>query len=340
MRKFNFLLCGILISACVTAQKIDSIRFFTDDVPLNVELTTDIKNLQSQKGTPVFIPASIKITFPDNTAISQDIKISPRGVNRRETCKIPPMKLDFRGDAGGRLSSLGKLKLVHGCGTSSSDEELLLKEYVCYKIYNMLEPKSFRVRLLHVNYTDTKGRIRPYTQYSYFIEDDANMARRNGCRKKDNPGTYLQETTDRNMMTMVVLFQYMIGNTDWAVPNLHNIALVFRKDNTAALPYAVPFDFDYSGLVDAPYAVPSEVIGTEKVTERVYRGFPRTMEELQLSLDIYRAKKDAIMNYVRNFSLISERTRRTMTDYLEDFYKIIESKKQVQATFIDNARTK
>ncbi|MFZ9388214.1 MAG: hypothetical protein ACO25B_10060, partial [Chitinophagaceae bacterium] len=90
---------------------------------------------------------------------------------------------------------------------------------------------------------------------------------------------------------------------------------------------------------DASYAVPADVIGTEKVTERVYRGFPRQMEEVQAKLDIFRAKKEAILSAVRDFSLLSERTRKGMVNYLEDFFRIIESKAQVQSIFIDNART-
>jgi hypothetical protein len=148
----------------------------------------------------------------------------------------------------------------------------------------------------------------------------------------------LTEATDRNQMTMVAIFQYMIGNTDWAVPNGHNIKLLFDKENTAALPYVIPYDFDYCGLVDASYAVPNEIIGTETVRERVYRGFPRTMEELQLTLDVYRKQKQNILDYVRNFTLLGDKTRRTMASYLEEFYRMIENKKQVETAFIDNAR--
>jgi hypothetical protein len=247
------------------------------------------------------------------------------------------MMLNFRQNPGSPLASLGKLKLVLGCGSNSTDEELLLKEFIVYKIYNMLEDLSFRVRLLRVSYVDTKNRIRPFTQYAFLIEDDTDLARRNHCKKKVH-GSYLTESTDRNVMTMVALFQYMVGNTDWAVPNNHNIKLVFRSDNDAALPYAIPYDFDYCGLVDASYAVPNEIIGTEKVTERVYRGFPRTMEELQVALDVFRAKKEAILNYVRNFQLLPEKTRRTMVSYLNEFYETISSKGQVESIFIDNAR--
>lgn len=53
------------------------------------------------------------------------------------------MMLNFRNNSSPRLQSLGKLKMVIGCGVASSDEELLLKEFLVYKIYNLLEEKVF-----------------------------------------------------------------------------------------------------------------------------------------------------------------------------------------------------
>lgn len=340
MKRFYCLLLSYCLAQVLPAQPIDSIRFFVDEGLIKMDLSTDIKALQSQKGTPVYLPGTIKMTLPEGAAYEEEIKIAPRGVNRRQTCKVPPMKLDFRSNPQSPLTSLGKLKLVLGCGTISADEELLLKEYVCYKLYNLLDDRSFRVRLMKVNYSDIKGRIKNYAQYSFLIEDDADMAKRNNCKKRSTHPAYSQESTDRNMMTLVSIFQYMIGNTDWAVPNNHNIELIWPKANDAALPYAIAYDFDFSGLVDAGYAVPSEVIGTEKVTERVYRGFPRTMEELQLTLDIFRAKKEAMLKYINSFELLSAKTRKNMVEYLEEFFSMINRQKQVQDIFIDNARTK
>jgi hypothetical protein len=114
--------------------------------------------------------------------------------------------------------------------------------------------------------------------------------------------------------------------------------LIFDKNKPNYPPYAVAYDFDYAGLVDASYAVPNEIIGTDNVRERVYRGFPRSMEEIQMVLDIYRAKKESIISYVKNFSLLSERTKKGMVNYLEDFFKMIQNKSEVQTAFIDNAR--
>ncbi len=340
MKKFNLILtmAFILISFISIAQtaKVDSLKFFTDDQIIEMDLKTNLRALQREKGDDVFQDGSVKMKFPDGTEVSQAITVGARGKSRRDICRIPPMMLNFR-TPGTPLQNLGKLKLVISCGARSGDEELLLKEFLIYKIYNLLEDKSFRVRLLNLNFEDEAEKIKPYTQYAFLIEDDAEMARRNGCKKKDHP-MYLTESTDRELMTMVAIFEYFIGNTDWSVPNGHNVKLIFKRDNDAALPFPIPYDFDYCGLVNASYAVPNEVIGTEKVTERVYRGFPRTLEEIQTILSVYKNKKDSIYSLINNFELLSERVRKEMTRYLDEFYESIEKESNVKSIFVDNAR--
>jgi len=329
----------LLLPADGQAQSIDSIRFFLDEPAIEMTLTTDIKALQSQKGNDMFQPGTISMRIPDTVQVNeQEVKVAARGNFRRGYCRIPPIMIDFR-DPASRMNRMGKLKLVMGCGQREDDEQLLLKEFLIYKIYNLLEEKSFRVRLAKTTYVDTRSRVKTYTQYAFLIEDDADMARRNGCRKKENHPPFSSESVDRETMTKVALFEYMIGNTDWSVPNEHNIKLVFPKKPENALPFTVPYDFDYCGLVDASYAVPNEVIGTEKVTERVYRGFPRSIEELQVALDQFREKKAAIYALINGFTTISERHRKTMISYLDEFYKTINDKSDVQRIFIDNART-
>ncbi len=337
--RFRLLVISVSLLAALqtSAQQVDSLKFFADEPLIEMDLTTDIKSLQTENGQDVFQPATVKMKFPDGVVIDEAIQVGPRGKFRRDYCRIPPIMMQFRNATSPRLSSLGKLKLVIACGAASGDEELLLKEFLVYKICNQLTDISFRVRLVKTTYNDTRGRIKPFSQYSFLLEDDGDMARRNGCHKRPH-GQFLTESTNRDMMTMVAIFQYMIGNTDWAVPNEHNIEIIFKKDNPAMLPYTVPYDFDYCGLVDASYAVPNEIIGTEKVTERVYRGFPRSMEELQMTLDVFRSKKAAILAIVNNFTLLSERVRRGMTNYLDDFFRMIERKNEVQSVFIENAR--
>lgn len=335
-----FLLLFFTVSAFVTnAQKIDSLKFFTDEGIIDMKLTTDIVKMQREKGEDVYQQATVSLTLPDGKTIDEPVMVAPRGHFRRDNCNIPPIMIDFSNTGSPKLSPLGKLKLVIGCGSNGNDEQLLLKEYLVYKIYNLLENKSFRVRLLKVTYNDTRNKVRPFSQYAFLIEDDNDLATRNNCIKKPK-ATYATESTDRALMTKVAVFEYMISNGDWSVPNNHNIRLIYDKHVAASFPYPVPYDFDHSGFVNAGYAVPNELLGTESVKERVYRGFPRTMEELQAAFTIFKSKKESIYALINNFSLMQARTKKELVSYLEEFYETINNRRQVQDIFIDNARTR
>lgn len=341
MRKHFFLSLLLLIPGFffVSAQqaKIDSIKFFTEVKPVEMTLSTDIRKLIAGKLKMAAQPGSVTMRLPDDSSTySGDITIRARGITRKESCNMPPTYLNFRA-APSRLSPLNKLKLVSGCNTAAEDERLALKEYLAYKIYNLLTDMSFRVRLAHVTYEDTRGKAKTYTQYGYLIEEIKATAKRNHCKEiKNKP--YLQEKTNRQQMTLVSLFEYMIGNTDWSTPNYHNIKLLGQKKDLNSPPYVVPYDFDYCGLVNAYYAVTSDVLGGGEVTVRIYRGFPRSMEELQDAFNIFNQQKENIKDLIMNFEPLPVKHRKDMMNYIEDFYKTINDKKQAQKIFIDEAR--
>src|ERR1041385_40117 len=110
-------------------------------------------------------------------------------------------------------------------------------------------------------------------------------------------------------MAIVDIFQYMVGNTDWSVPNYHNIKLIRKKNADDSPPYVIPYDFDYCGLVNAYYAVPAEILGIEKVTDRKYRGFPRSMEELQQAISIFNKQKENIYKLITGFEPLPEKNK-------------------------------
>ena len=136
-RSFLFAISVSLLAVLQTsAQPVDSLKFFADEPLIEMELTTDIKSLQTEKGQDVFQPATVKMKFPEGEVIDEAIQVGPRGKFRRGYCRIPPIMMQFRNTTSPKLSSLGKLKLVIACGAATGDEELLLKEYLMYKLYN------------------------------------------------------------------------------------------------------------------------------------------------------------------------------------------------------------
>jgi len=342
MRKLQLLIAVILMlcaqaALCQAGKQIDSATFFRDEQPFEMVLSTDLKNFVNKKMTKAEQPATVTFTFPDSLTIKEDIRINTRGKFRLENCQMPPILLNFKNQSSPRLRPLGKLKLVVGCGSGFEDEQLIIKEYLAYKMYNMLTEKSFRVRLVKIKYEDSRGKMKSYSQYGFLLEDVDDMAARNKCKELEDVAIQT-ESTDRKQMTLVALFEYMIGNTDWSVPAFHNIKLIQAAKNPQAIPIAVPYDLNHCGFVNAEYAVPPEDLGIESVKDRLYRGFPRTMEELQEAIAVFNSQKKAIYALIANCEWLSKGNKKETTNYLDGFYKTVDNKNAVRHTFIDNAR--
>jgi len=189
---------------------------------------------------------------------------------------------------------------------------------------------------LHVTYIDSKQKIKSFTQYAFLIESMKDMAARNNCIEiKNKP--FANDALNKYQVTFMTIFQYMIGNTDWAIGNYHNIKLMVPKNDTLAKPYPVPYDFDFCGLVNAPYAIPDEKADIQNVTQRFYMGFPRTMEELEMILSAFKEKKESIILEIKNFNLLSDKTEKKVLGYLEEFYQVTDNKNSIRAAFINKA---
>jgi hypothetical protein len=321
----------------ISAQKkLDSVQFFIDERPIAVTISSDFKKLFSTKKETPWQETTITLRMPDSTVITEGVQMRARGNYRKTECYMPSLMINFHNPTSPRTYELDKLKIVSGCGTAVRDEQLVLKEYLAYKMYNLLTPISFRVRLIRLSFEDSKGKIKKYTTWGFFIEDVDDMAKRN--KYKEYEIATEQRSTNQERMTFVSLFQYLIGNTDWSVPNFHNIKLLMPKKDSNALPLPVPYDFDFAGMVDADYATPAEIMGTEKVTERVYRGFARPMDEIMLGLNRLKEKRTELNNLIMNFDLLPEKSRKEIVKYFDEFYKIADNQREIQKIFIDEAR--
>jgi hypothetical protein len=340
MKKFCTILLLHLAAANPVAQAqsaTDSVQFFMGDGLIKVSLTTDLGRLLSRKLNDENQKAVFSCRLADSTVLNKEIRIKLRGHARRDICYLPPISLLFHNPGSPAQYSLNSLKLVNSCQDNTYYEQFLLKEYLIYKIYNLLSEKSFKVRLLHLTCIDNKEKKKSFTRYAFLLEDIDALAKRNSCKELNNRKVWT-ESTDRAQMTMMAIFQYMIGNTDWSVPTNHNIKLIVDRHNTTAKPYAVPYDFDYAGLVNADYAIPGYRLDIKDVTQRLYRGFPRTMDELQAALKIYQQQRENIYALINNLEPLSKSGKKEMIYYLDNFYELISDPRKVKYTFIDDAR--
>ena len=306
--------------------------FFNATEPLEITLVSDFKRLKSKRQKKVYQPATVSLTFPGRPAITEAIEIAARGEFRRTTCVYPPVILNFKSTKAPTLSPLKTMKLVNGCSAGSFDEELVLKEYLIYKMYNMLTEFSFGVRLAKMTYKDVLNKTKEYSQYGFLIEDVDDVAKRNNCREYQK-AVLNGALTDRYQMSLVSMFQYMIGNTDWSLPNKHNIRFVQVRTDSVSYPYVIPYDFDYCGMVNAPYAVPQPEFGIEKVTDRYYRGLARAKEEVEPLVSLFKEKREFFTALIMNFEPLKMRVRESMVAYLDSFYKDLDDKRKVTYIF-------
>ncbi|HET9825357.1 MAG TPA: hypothetical protein VFP87_08485 [Chitinophagaceae bacterium] len=338
---FSFLLQCPAVDGqnAVLMKKVDHVQFFKDTAVLNATITTNISRIMrlKQKEGAQF-PAFFSTTLADGSMVKDSILLEVRGHFRRDYCYLPPIRVIFKNNPYAIMKPLGSLKLVSQCRTFSENKQYLLKEFIIYKIYNLLTDMSFRVRLLNLNWQDTVNKSKSLSEYAFLLEDTKDLAERNNCFESKRV-KIKTEATDRKQMTLVAIFEYMIGNTDWAVPADHNAKLITPKADSSQRPYVVPYDFDYSGFVNADYAVPDQNLPIQSGRERLYRGFPRSMEELNDVIVIFNERKKAIYDVVNGFNLLTARSKKEVIDYLDEFYSIISDPQQVRQIFILNART-
>ena len=302
---------------------------FTNSDMLDLALWFDITQYTRKKPKEEYLDAILTYYLSQTDSINKKIRLKSRGEFRNGFCDFPPLvinfkKTDFKMED---LKELGKVKLVTHC--QSGNEDYLFKEYLIYRLFNVLTENSFRVRLLRITYHNTTKAKKPIQTYGFFIEPVDLLAERLNATPVElvnlSQKNILPEIMDR-----VAIFNYMIGNTDWTVPNQHNCKILAQHDTDhPELGMVVPYDFDYSGLVNADYAVPYEALGIESVRERIYLGRCRSEEDYMKALKEFTDKKEELFRVIQEFSLINERTKKEMINYLEGFYSLFDKRNSI-----------
>jgi hypothetical protein len=326
----------VLISLVLCGSTSAQTLFQTAD-PIALQLRTDLRALfRDRSETRVEHRAMLRFSSGSDTG-SVKVDLRTRGIYRLKRCAFPPIRIDLPARKVEQTPFAGqdKLKLVTHCHGDRSSERNLLKEYALYRAFNAVTDSSFRVRLAHITYLDT-ARADTVIRYGFLIESDAALARRLGAAvfEADKVPDFI---TDTSYMTLVAVFQYLIGNTDWSVWGRHNIAILRDTAGSQRL-LAVPYDFDFSGAVGAPYAVPPEQLPIKSVRERLYRGYCHPDTVLSPVLARFRAAKDSIYAAVRAVPDLPERDMRGVLGYFDDFFRAIDDRGTVQREFLRRCR--
>ena len=270
------------------------------------------------------------------------ITLSARGITRLkpDVCQFPPLWVRFASPPPPQSIFAGQksLKLVTHCRGSESFQQHVLLEYAAYRMFNALSPASFRVRLAQIDYVDERGR--PVTsRYGFFVEDLDDVARRNGKQEAKLPARIPTSALSQPHAALYALFQHMVANHDWSMRAgpvgeecCHNAKLIAPARGVAAGVIPIPYDFDFSGLVNAPYATPPEILKISSVRQRNYRGYCLHNNAVLAAAVQYRAKRPAILAALAETPGMERRTIERASAYLDGFFADIASSEAVQET--------
>lgn len=304
-------------------------KLFESNELQRISLKFDITRYKKLKSDKEYLDAVLTYHTSDKDSVTKAIKVRSRGEFRRTHCDFPPLMLNFKlkDTIPGEFYKINKLKMVTQCYTGN--EEGLLKEYLIYKLYNVLTENSFRVRLLKVNYINTdpkKQKKKPTSEFAFVIEPIDRLAKRLDAVAV-NLTNLNQKKIKPDMMDRVAIFNYMVGNTDWSVPINHNVLILSQgRSERPELGMIIPFDFDFSGLVNADYAAPFPGLKITSVLDRQYMGLCRSQEVYVNALREFSNKKDEFYKVINEFPYLKERTKKEIIIYLNGFFDGIDKR--------------
>jgi hypothetical protein len=329
----------------VAAQTLDSSSvkpkttdLFLREDPLHFTLTARMQSIVRDRTKPKEDSLSVKhpalLTYTDPakpTAVSLPLTLVVRGNFRRNAnnCAFPPLYLDFQKKKIKEtlFAKQNKLKLVTHCQT----EDYVVREYLIYKLYNLVTDLSFRARLARVSYVDSLKKRQTETRWGFLIEDEDDMAKRNRLTEVKK-GVESSEADSLSMARLAV-FEFMIGNIDWSVFYRHNVRLAIGPGYTR--PAVIPYDFDHAALVDAPYAQALEPDNTTGLPERHYRGplYPGSLIK-KVFAEFNTLKPRFYAVYETDKRLNRAYVKQTIR-FLDAFYAIINNPETVRSNFFN-----
>ena len=314
---------------------------FAAEDTLALRIEAPFRTLMRKRSDTEQLDGTLAYADPSGVERVLDVKLRTRGIFRRsaENCEFAPVRVNFRkGQVEGTVfAGQDKLKLVTHCENRDTYEQYVLKEYLAYKIFNAVTDHSFRARLLRVTYVDTDRDGESQTRYAFFIEDNDRLAERIGAEKVEVKQASYGRLEERQA-ALVTVFEYLVGNTDFSMigPDkgkdcCHNIELFSREPDVYI---AIPYDFDFSGIVDARYAAPHPSLRTRSVVRRVYRGICDHNDATAEAAAQFRSRRDVISQLPATVEGMDERTRRKAENYIAEFYEDIADPRAVEDNLV------
>lgn len=282
-----------------------------------VTIEMDLTTIMAQRNNDTYFPAAV---MTDN-GLSFKAEVRPRGKYRRKNSVYPPLKLKFKKKeliAAG-MDTLNEIKLVLPAFDNALGDELVIREYLAYKMFEKLSPVHVKARLIRLTIKDTHVEKSKKNMFAILVEDaEETAARYNGVEVEEYGIS--PDSLAANQAALLVMFEYMIGNTDWDISMMRNVRLLRTQAGGKIL--ALPYDFDFSGLVSAPYASPSSDTGLKTVRDRFLMANGIKPDALKRAVMNLRKNRQAIYDICRN-RFVSRDTSDDMMLFLDTFFNQI-----------------
>ncbi|MDT0559286.1 hypothetical protein RM697_11530 [Ichthyenterobacterium sp. W332] len=350
MNKYYFVLSLILLlctpninaqTELKTKANTTKVRLFSSNNLLPIKLKYSRKNVKKVTNDTTYMESELSYKTADSAWKSLPIKLKVRGNFRKKACYFTPLKLKIKkSDAKTTLfKGEKKLKLVLPCKKEKAMNDNVVKEYLAYKIYEIISPIHFKTRLLDIEYEDVKKKKSDFHNIKGFvIEDDESVAKRfegNVVNRSIYPNGQ-----DAFEALKTELFQFMIGNTDFSATYQHNVKMMVIDKKYVPVPY----DFDMSGLVNCSYAVVSDSrsykLPITSVRERLFLGYKRDAEVFNTVRQLFKAKKAEVLTMLQDHEIFfkNETAFKVTKEYIVEFYKILENEAKFKKYILDAAR--
>ena len=310
---------------------------FTATAPLSFTLTAPFRQLKKERtGTVPYRNAEITYVG-DSGEVRVPVRVRPRGIWRRKNCDIPPLRLNFTKDSAKKtvFRHLDGARLVMHCRDNDDYEQYVLQEYNLYRVQRLITPLSMDARLARVVYIDSEKRDTVATRWAFLLENEASFGERMGGKVVDVKGASSGDL-DALENARFGVWEYFIGNTDFSVSALHNVALLQR--DTSYFPVA--YDYDWSGAVNARYAGPAPQLANriKRVTERLMRGYCTDADNFEKTFATFRQNKDAIYALYRDSigALMKKSVADNTLRFYDQFYEVINDPRSAKRQIVES----
>ncbi len=303
----------------------EKIDLFGADQYLKLTLVSDFDQFSEERYEEKYQKAMLTTRVSDSLEVRLNVRIRARGKSRRRLCELPPIKLNLKKSdiIHENFKSLEKLKLVSPCKKGSEYENVILKEYLVYRLFNVLTPTSFQVRLIEMTLQNTGKKDWSRKSFGFVIEEGESVGKRLDMEYLNKFSLY-PKSVNQEYYAMLALFQYMIGNPDWSILGAQNIKTFRQKDEKPENTFTIPYDFDAASIVDAPYATPPAT-GKIQVLDRPFLASCLSIEQCQSAFTYLTSKREELESTISEFPYLGKGQKKQMLNYLKTFFSQLDT---------------